>query len=74
MTRPWGTEIRRRPGPISFRCYQPRRHRIAELLVDAGPWSERVHLVQGSRRITFADLFDSVERVDMMRREFPKLP
>src|ERR1700738_991359 len=63
MTRPWGTEIRRRPGPIPFRCYQPRRHRISELLVDAGPWSERVHLVQGSRRITFAELFDSVERV-----------
>src|ERR1700737_4504423 len=63
MTSPWGTEIGRRPGPIPFRCYQARRHRIAELLVDAGPWSERVHLVQGSRRITFAGLFDSVERV-----------
>src|SRR6202022_3254867 len=63
MTSPWGTEIGRRPGPIPFRCYQARRHRIAQLLVDAGPWSARVHVVQGSRRITFAELFDSVERV-----------
>jgi long-chain acyl-CoA synthetase len=34
-----------------------------ELLDDAARWSERTHLVQGSRRLTFADVFAAADRV-----------
>jgi long-chain acyl-CoA synthetase len=52
----WGTEVRRRRAGIPFLCYEPRRHHLADLLQDAQRWSQRTHLVQGERRLTFSDL------------------
>jgi long-chain acyl-CoA synthetase len=59
----WGTETARAGGPIPFLQYSPRRRLVAELLQDAERWRDRVHLVQGSRRITFGDLFAASARV-----------
>jgi long-chain acyl-CoA synthetase len=59
----WGTDIVIRPGPIPFRVYEPRRHQVADLLLDAARWTDRVYLVQGERRLTFGDVFDAVTRV-----------
>ncbi|HEX3792021.1 MAG TPA: class I adenylate-forming enzyme family protein [Pseudonocardiaceae bacterium] len=59
----WGTDIVIRPGPIPFRVYERRRHQVAELLLDAARWTDRVYLVQGERRLTFGDVFDAVARV-----------
>jgi long-chain acyl-CoA synthetase len=59
----WGTEIHRRPGSPPFKVYEPRRHHVCELLDDATVFSERAHLVQGARRVTFAAMFEAVERV-----------
>jgi long-chain acyl-CoA synthetase len=53
----WGTEAARSGGPIPFLQYSPRRRHVAEFLLDAERWRDHVHLVQGSRRLTFADLF-----------------
>lgn len=61
MTFAWGTEITRRDQGIPFRVYSPRRTRVIDLLDDAARWSERDHLVQGARRLTYADLFTRVE-------------
>lgn len=59
----WGTEIRRSDGPIPFLCYEPRRRRVTELLDDAARWSDRVHLVQGERRVRYSDMFVAIDRV-----------
>lgn len=59
----WGTRVQRRDGPIPFRCYWPRRQHVTELLSDAARWSQRTHLVQGERRITFGQVFAAAERV-----------
>ncbi|MGQ0631403.1 MAG: class I adenylate-forming enzyme family protein [Sporichthyaceae bacterium] len=61
MTFVWGTEIARRDGDPAFLMYSPRRRHLTDLLVDAAIWRERVHLVQGERRLTFGDVFDRVE-------------
>lgn len=37
------------------RLWEPRRHLVPELLLDAARWSDREFLVQGSRRISFDD-------------------
>lgn len=63
MTSAWGSEIRRRRGPVPFKCYEPRPHRVTDLLADAARWAARTHLVQGRRRITFSAMADAVERV-----------
>lgn len=52
----WGETIVRRGHGIPFLCYHPRRHHAADLLGDARRWADRVHLVQGERRLTFADV------------------
>jgi long-chain acyl-CoA synthetase len=52
----WGTDIRRRRAGLPFRCYEPRRHHVADLLLDALRWDRRTHLAQGDRRLTFADV------------------
>jgi len=36
---------------------------VVELLDDAARWSERTHLVQGDRRLTFAEVFAAADRV-----------
>jgi long-chain acyl-CoA synthetase len=36
---------------------------VAELLLDAERWRDRVHLIQGTRRLTFGDLFLAADRV-----------
>ncbi len=59
----WGTEVARSSGPIPFLQYSPRRRQVAELLLDAERWCDRVHLVQGRRRLTFGDLFLAADRV-----------
>ena len=59
----WGTAIRRAGGPIPFLQYSPRRHHVFEFLEDAERWRDRVHLVQGSRRLTFGDVFQGAGRV-----------
>ncbi|MCW2952016.1 MAG: AMP-binding enzyme family protein [Conexibacter sp.] len=59
----WGTEIARRDDATPFLCYSPRRHHVAELLEDAARWHDRVHLVQGSRRLTFAQILAATDVV-----------
>lgn len=59
----WGTEVRRGDGPIPFLQYSPRRHHVSEFIEDAERWRDRVHLVQGSRRLTFGDVFEASDRV-----------
>ncbi|MBA3742847.1 class I adenylate-forming enzyme family protein [Sporichthya sp.] len=61
MTFVWGTEVTRRERGIAFQMYAPRRTHLASLLDDAALWSDRTHLVQGSRRLTYADLFARIE-------------
>src|SRR5690242_12790716 len=56
----WGTEVVR---DGTFLRYSPRLQRVPELLVDAARWADRTHLVQGARRLTFADMFAAVDRV-----------
>ncbi len=57
----WGTEVTRRERGVPFLMYAPRRTHVAELLDDAAVWSERTHLVQGERRLSYAEVFDRVE-------------
>ena len=50
----WGRDVvtetvQGRPSPV----YRDRRRKVAELLLDARRWRQRVHVVQGTRRITF---------------------
>jgi long-chain acyl-CoA synthetase len=59
----WGTSVSRRDGDIPFLCYSPRRRHVVELLTDAARWSDRTHLIQGERRLSFAAVFAAAERV-----------
>ena len=59
----WGTTtveavVRGFPG----RLYEPRRRSLAELLLDARRWSERTYLIQGDRRLTYAQVRDLVSQ------------
>jgi steroid-24-oyl-CoA synthetase len=63
MSFEWGTAAARSGGATPFLQYWPRRRRVAEFLLDAERWRDRVHLVQGSRRLTFGDLFSASGRV-----------
>ena len=65
----WGTEVRRSDGPVPFLVHEPRPRRVTELLDDAGRWAGRDHLVQGSRRVTFAQLAAAADRVAVRLRE-----
>jgi len=58
----WGTDIRRRDGGIPFLVYEPRRTDAAELLDDVRHWGDRLHLVRGGQRVTYAELLDLVPR------------
>src|SRR6202171_3741007 len=59
----WGIEVARSGGLIPFLQYSPRRRQVAELLLDTERWRDRVHLIQGSRRLTFGDLLLASGRV-----------
>lgn len=59
----WGTVIERRTDGIPFLVYAPRPTQVCDLLADAERWADRTHLVQGSRRLAFADSF---ARIDAM--------
>ena len=61
MTFVWGTEIHRRAHGSPCLLHTPRRTRLPQLLADAGRWSDRVHLVQGARRLTYADVLARIE-------------
>jgi long-chain acyl-CoA synthetase len=59
----WGTAIARSDGPIPFLVYEPRPRQVTGLLDDATRWAARDHLVQGSRRVTFAAMSAAADRV-----------
>jgi long-chain acyl-CoA synthetase len=60
----WGTRVARSAGrPVPFLQYEPRRHRLPELLEDAARWAGRNHLVQGGRRVSFERFLAAVEAV-----------
>jgi long-chain acyl-CoA synthetase len=65
----WGTEVRRSEGPVPFLVYEPRPCLVTELLDDAGRWAGRDHLVQGRRRVTFAQLAAAADQVAWQLRE-----
>jgi long-chain acyl-CoA synthetase len=58
----WGTDIVRREGGIPFLVYEPRRTDAAQLLDDVRHWGDRVHLVRGAQRMTYAGLLEVVPR------------
>ena len=58
----WGTDIVRRTDGLPFLVYEPRRTNAAELLDDVRQWGERVHLVRGEQRVTYAELLDRLPR------------
>ncbi|MFC9903868.1 class I adenylate-forming enzyme family protein [Rhodococcus sp. NPDC127593] len=45
------------------RVYRHRRTAVAQLLLDARHWGDRVHVVQGERRLTFAEHERAVARI-----------
>src|SRR6202171_455592 len=59
----WGTQVGRSDGPIPFWQYSPRRRPIAEFCLGLERWRDRIHLTQGSRRLTFGDLSLASDRV-----------
>jgi hypothetical protein len=63
----WGTQVARSDGPIPFLQYAPRRRHVAEFLLDLERWRDRIHLIQGSRRLTFGDLFLAAMRLRQSR-------
>jgi long-chain acyl-CoA synthetase len=65
----WGTEVRRSDGLVPFLVYEPRPRRVTELFGDAARWAGRDHLVQGGRRLTFAQLAIAADRVAWRLRE-----
>jgi long-chain acyl-CoA synthetase len=70
-TSAWGTGTARATGgAIPFVQYEPRRHRLPELLVEATRWDGRDHLVQGERRLTYRRFLEAVDSVagDLRRR------
>lgn len=60
----WGREV---VGTVldghALRVYRPRRTHLTQLLEDARKWGDREYLVQGERRVTFAQHERSVDRV-----------
>ncbi|HKY89998.1 MAG TPA: class I adenylate-forming enzyme family protein [Nevskiaceae bacterium] len=46
-----------------LRVYAPRRTHLVQFLEDARPWADREYLVQGERRLTFAQHERCVDRV-----------
>ncbi|MGQ0466971.1 MAG: class I adenylate-forming enzyme family protein [Sporichthyaceae bacterium] len=69
MDFPWGTEIGRRSDGVPFLVYSPRRSHVCDLLSDAARWADRTHLVQGTRRLSFAEVFARVEATAAVAHE-----
>jgi long-chain acyl-CoA synthetase len=66
----WGdTIVRSESGGIPFLTYEPRRHRVPELLLDAARWGSRTHLIQGERELSFDDCLRAVATVAAFLRE-----
>ncbi|WKN60841.1 class I adenylate-forming enzyme family protein [Rhodococcus opacus] len=60
----WGRDVStENVGGSSSRVYTARRHRVAEMLVDARRWGDRVHAVQDGRRLTFVEHETAIARV-----------
>ncbi len=74
MSEVWGETIERRASGIPFLVYTPRRRQVHELLFDATRWTERIHLVQGDRRLTFGDVFERVDDVAARFRDLGVAP
>jgi long-chain acyl-CoA synthetase len=58
----WGTDIEVRAGDVPFRCYTPRRTHVVQVLEDGARWDGRTFLVQGDRRLSFADVSGAIDR------------
>jgi long-chain acyl-CoA synthetase len=67
---PWGTELAE-VDVLGFpcMCFSPRRTHIRDLLLDAHRFSDREYLIQGDRRISFADNEQLVRRASAVLRE-----
>ncbi|WP_116998220.1 class I adenylate-forming enzyme family protein [Desertimonas flava] len=64
MTGPWGTEIGVEiAGGVPLRLFHPRPRHLSAVLTDGEAWGDRVHLVQGDRELTFAEVVDGAHRV-----------
>lgn len=60
----WGDAPERsETGGIPFLLFEPRRRRVPELLEDGRRWGDRIHLVQGDRRLTFDHAHAAIEQV-----------
>ena len=59
----WGTDVERADGPVPFLVYRRRPRQVTELLGETQRWADRDHLVQGTRRVTFAGLTAAAGRV-----------
>lgn len=71
----WGdTPVRSETGGTPFLMYEPRRTRLPQLLEDAARWGERPHLIQGDRRLSFADVLAAVDVVAARLRELGVQP
>lgn len=67
---PWGREVvRRTGGQIPFLQYEPRLHRLPQLLTQSFRWAHRDHLVQGDRRISYGRFLSAVDVVAAALRE-----
>ena len=60
----WGTEVVvEGEGAAAFRRYRRRPESLAHLLGDLGRWADRVALVAGDRRITYAEHLEDIDTV-----------
>ena len=59
----WGTELREEVVDGSpLRLFHPRPQHLSEVLADGEVWGDRLHLVQGDRTLTFAEVVDRARR------------
>lgn len=60
----WGRDIENvQIRGYSCRAYRDRPHSVAQLLQDAQRWGQREFVVQGQRRLTFAEFSSAVDRI-----------
>lgn len=60
----WGTEVAvEGEAPAAFRRYRRRPESLAHLLGDLSRWADRVALVAGDRRITYAEHLEDIDAV-----------
>lgn len=68
MTSLWGTDVVRDPNGRGL-CYQPRPESIIDMLSGVYRWAARPFLVQGERRISFAEFLNALPRGAAALRE-----